>query len=80
MLYQFHRQQKPGSVHATYLLGGTRRPSEPTESDRNCSKTPEEQDMQSSPFMGSSTPKEARMEDSVPVRCLTLVREEDFES
>jgi len=81
MLFEFHRQQnakKPGTVHATYLLSGTKReefhtPTQPIPKDG------EDEYMQSSPFVTSSMPDR---EDVLPVftTTISLVREEDLES
>jgi DNA polymerase delta subunit 3 len=55
MLYEFHNTQnakKPGSIHATYLISGTKRPEEPTNVR---TKDGEDEYMQSSPFMASNS-------------------------
>ena len=81
MLYEFYRQQnakKPGTVHATYLLSGTKleAPKAPTPT---ITKDGEDEYMQSSPFVASSMPEQ---EEVTPVFTTTiaLVREEDLDS
>jgi DNA polymerase delta subunit 3 len=83
MLFEFHRQQnvkKPGTVHATYLVAGTRRKSLATTNNGNTVKGGEDEYMQSSPFRSSPIPPnhEEVVEDH-PIFCITLVREEDLE-
>ena len=87
MLYEFHRKQnakKPGSVHATYLLTGTRR-SEPTQPQTNGGASQDEDTvMQSSPpFPSSSAPKPdvdmEQQQQQTTVRTVMLVKEEDLE-
>lgn len=82
MLYEFHRQQngkKPGTIHATYLISGTKR-NEPHAADDAAQRDGEDTHMQSSPpFMSSSMPQpEESMEES-GVLNITLVREESLE-
>ncbi|KAI9873671.1 MAG: hypothetical protein M1830_010730 [Pleopsidium flavum] len=82
MLYEFHRQQtakKPGSVHATYLVSGTKRRIASTEYGDVHSKVAEDEYMQSSPFMSSSVPHHDNMNEPVSTRSIALVREEDLE-
>ncbi len=82
MLYEFHHQhaaKKPGSIHATYLLSGTKRQVAPTESSGIHPKVAEDEYMQSSPFMSSSIPHQDNMDESVSVQSIVLVREEDLE-
>lgn len=84
MLYEFHRKQnakKPGSVHATYLLTGTRIIESPPQANGGASQD-EDTPMQSSPpFPSSSAPKpDVDMEGRQSlVRSIMLVKEEDLE-
>ncbi|KAF4610413.1 hypothetical protein G7Y89_g15704 [Cudoniella acicularis] len=84
MLYEFHKQQnakKPGTVHATYLVGGTKRKEEPTSTNGGVKKDGEDDYMQSSPFMGSSMPQpEEEGTGESSVLSITLTKEEDLES
>lgn len=84
MLFEFHRQQngkKPGSVHATYLLSGTKRKEEaPTPTNSEVKKDGEDDYMQSSPFVGSSMPQLEEDTGESSVLSITLVKEEDLES
>jgi DNA polymerase delta subunit 3 len=81
MLFEFHRQQnvkKPGTVHATYLIAGTKRNLDPASTSSNQLEGVEEP-VQSSPFRSSPIPNiEEAIEDS-PVLSITLVREENLE-
>jgi hypothetical protein len=82
MLYEFHRQQngkKPGTVHATYLISGTKRVEEP-EITPSMKKDGEDEHMQSSPFMNSSMPQADEGSGASSVLTITLTREEDLES
>lgn len=81
MLYDFHQQQnakKPGTVHATYLVSGTK--SNETHVAVGDQKDGEDNYMQSSPFVSSSMaqPNEGTGESSV--LSISLVKEEDLES
>lgn len=81
MLYEFHRIQngkKPGSVHATYLLSGTKR-EEARATNGEAKDDDEDVHMQSSPFMSSSMPQPEETAPAVPILSITLVREEDLE-
>lgn len=85
MLYEFHRKQnakKPGSVHATYLLTGTRRVERVEPQTNGGAGQDEDTPMQSSPpFPGSSAPKpdvDVDERQSI-VRSVMLVKEEDLE-
>ena len=83
MLYEFHHQQlsnKPGSVHATYLLSGTGLPTQPPLANGNHAKDGEDDQMQSSPFMSSSMPDQEVNFEQIPVQHVVLSREEDLES
>lgn len=82
MLYDFHQHQnakKPGTIHATYLLSGTKRPEDPITLNGGVKKDGEDDYMQSSPFMSSSMlqPEDGTGESSV--LSITLVREENLE-
>jgi DNA polymerase delta subunit 3 len=66
MLYDFHNYQnaqKSNSVHATYLVYGT--------------KAPESQQSDGDVEMSSSMPEEP-LSDEVPISTLTLAREEEL--
>lgn len=81
MLYDFHHGQnarKPGSVHATYIVDGKPRKLQEVGLNED-SRNGEDEHMQSSPFMSSSMPQEGAEEDTLPVRKITLAREEDLE-
>jgi DNA polymerase delta subunit 3 len=86
MLYDFHRTQnarKPGSIHATYIVAGTRRPEVPSPSNGNAtsSKTGGDAVMSDMSFP-SSMPDHDDAETDVeviPVTTVTLVKEEDLE-
>jgi DNA polymerase delta subunit 3 len=82
MLYDFHRHQnakKPGTIHATYLLSGTKRPEDPIALNGEAKKDGEDDYMQSSPFIGSSMPQPEDGTGESSVLSITLVREEDLE-
>ncbi|CZT51574.1 uncharacterized protein RSE6_12734 [Rhynchosporium secalis] len=81
MLYDFHRQQnakKPDTIHATYLISGTKRKEEAIPTNSAAKKDGEDDYMQSSPFMASSMPAEEGTGES-SVLSITLVKEEDLE-
>ncbi|RFU26597.1 hypothetical protein B7463_g9733, partial [Scytalidium lignicola] len=78
MLYDFHRVQngkKPGTIHATYLISGTKKKEEITNGQHL--KDGEDEHMQSSPFM-SSLPQQEDTTEDIPVMTISLVREEDL--
>jgi DNA polymerase delta subunit 3 len=82
MLYDFHQRQnakKPGTIHATYLLSGTKRSEDPTPLNGEAKKDGEDDYMQSSPFMSSSMPQSGEGTGENSVLSITLVREEDLE-
>lgn len=83
MLYEFHRQQnakKPGSIHATYLLGGTKRKEKSIPAIAEVKKDGEDDVMHSSPFMASSMPQfEEESTGESSVLSITLVKEERLE-
>ncbi|KAL2070398.1 hypothetical protein VTL71DRAFT_13424 [Oculimacula yallundae] len=81
MLYDFHRQQnakKPDTIHATYLISGTKQKEEPTPTNGAVKKDGEDDYMQSSPFMASSMPAAESTGES-SVLSITLVKEEDLD-
>jgi len=81
MLFEFHRQQnakKPGTIHATYLLSGTKL--EALQPTNGTKKDGEDEYMQSSPFMGSSMPQSGEDNGSTGVLTITIAKEEDLES
>lgn len=80
MLYEFHRQQnskKPGTIHATYLLAGVKRPD--TQITNGAAKDGEDHYMQSSPFMNSSMPQLEHGTGESGVLTISLVKEEELE-
>lgn len=82
MLFEFHRREnakKSGSVHATYLLSGYKQASKSRQTNGDAlTQNSEDVEIRSSPFPGSSMPKEAEEPES-RVRSLTLVREEQLD-
>jgi DNA polymerase delta subunit 3 len=77
MLFEFHRQQnvrKPGSVHATYLVAGTKRKQASKSINGNTAKDGEDEYMQSSPVTNLE-----EVPEDIPVLSITLVREENLE-
>jgi hypothetical protein len=82
MLYEFHRQQnakKPGTVHATYLISGTKQV-EDAEAMNGTKKDGEDEYMQSSPFMSSSMPQPDQGTGESSTLTISLTREEDLDS
>ncbi|ESZ95198.1 hypothetical protein SBOR_4429 [Sclerotinia borealis F-4128] len=80
MLFEFHRVQnarKPRSIHATYLIGGTRRKETPVVIE--VQKDGEDDYMQSSPFVGSSMPQAEESTGEGSILSITLTREEDLD-
>ncbi len=88
MLYDFHvheNAKKPGSVHATYLLAGTKKviPKPPITNRQNGDHT-EDQPMPSSPppftssMLQSSQDGETDEAEILSIRTITLVREESL--
>ncbi|KAA8570724.1 hypothetical protein EYC84_000119 [Monilinia fructicola] len=80
MLFEFHRVQnakKPGTIHATYLIGGTRRKEAPVPIEVR--KDGEDDYMQSSPFVGSSIPLPEGSSAEGSILSITLTREEDLD-
>ncbi|PVH80338.1 hypothetical protein DL98DRAFT_203035 [Cadophora sp. DSE1049] len=81
MLYDFHRQQnakKPDTIHATYLISGTKRKEETIATNGAAKKDGEDDYMQSSPFVASSMPA-AESTGASGVLSITLVKEENLE-
>jgi DNA polymerase delta subunit 3 len=81
MLFEFHRIQngkKPGTIHATYLISGTKRKEEPT---NGAVKQDGDGDdyMQSSPPMSSMPQPDDDGTGESSVLTITLTREEDLE-
>jgi len=81
MLFDFHHKQnakKPGSVHATYLITGTRTPPKPQKQVNADTQDGEDAVMQSSPPIPNSSAPQAPEDDAdpTPVRSVLLVKEE----
>ena len=81
MLHDFHQKQtseKPGSVHAVYLLDGIQIRSKQFNSNGQpgCA---EETHMQSNPAMSSSMPQEENEESIIPTKGILLAREEELQ-
>ncbi|KAL9104147.1 MAG: hypothetical protein Q9163_000894 [Psora crenata] len=80
MLYDFYHHQnskKPGSVHASYIIDGAPRiEKEPATNGQHVDG--DDIHMQSSPYMSSSMPRE-ELETGVPIKCITLAKQEDLE-
>jgi DNA polymerase delta subunit 3 len=84
MLFEFHQKQnakKPGSIHATYLITGTRLPPKPQQSNHAESQDSKDAVMQSSPPIPNSSAPQAPEDDlePVPVRSILLVKEEHLQ-
>lgn len=82
MLFEFHEKQnakKAHSIHATYLISGTKRYTGDTNGASG--RSGEDIGMRSSPFMSSVPDHEAQEEDE-PIKKSTilLVREEELAS
>ena len=81
MLYEFHRLEngkKPGTVHATYLISGTKRVEEP-EVATAPKKDGEDEYMQSSPLMNSSLSQAEEGTGASSTLTITLTREENLD-
>ena len=83
MLFDFHQKQnakKRNSIHATYLISGTKRSVDDTNGTNR--RSGEDVSMRSSPFMSSMPePEDAGPEEeTVKETTLLLVREEELES
>ena len=84
MLFEFHQKQnakKPGSVHATYLITGTRLPPKSQQSNNAESQDSEDAVMQSSPPIPNSSAPQAPEEDvePTPIRSILIVKEEHLQ-
>lgn len=82
MLYDFHQKQnakKPGSVHATYLLTGKKRPKSSQYTNGASPQDGANSFMQSAPFTSSIPEPEEATEEVIPVTSIILVKEEDLE-
>jgi DNA polymerase delta subunit 3 len=84
MLFEFHQKQnakKPGSVHATYLITGTRLPPKSQHSNNAESQDSEDAVMQSSPPIPNSSAPQAPEDDAelTPIRSILLVKEEHLQ-
>ncbi|PBP21899.1 hypothetical protein BUE80_DR007305 [Diplocarpon rosae] len=82
MLFEFHRNQnakKPGTIHATYLISGTKRKVDPFPANGAWQKDGEDDYMQSSPFLGSSMPQIDNGTGESSVLSITLVKEEQLQ-
>ncbi len=69
LLYEFHKSQnakKPGSLHATYLVYGSKKAEEPSQAAHD------DGDVE----MSSSMPEFEPLSDQVPMVALSLVAEE----
>ena len=81
MLYAFHKTQttkKPDSIHATYLISGTKR-SDAIGTSVAKGKDGEDTVMDSSPFPSSWMETPTRVEPEIAVSTVTLVKEEDLD-
>ena len=77
MLFDFHAREnskKPGSVHATYLVSGVQ--SKKAILNSSVAEINEDVHMQSSPFMGSSAPRQDVEKEPSTVKVMTLVQEQ----
>jgi DNA polymerase delta subunit 3 len=73
MLFDFHKWQngkRPGSVHATYLVYGTKK-------DEHASSQPQ-QSQDGDVDMMSSMPEQEENDDAVPVQTLSLIPEDEL--
>jgi len=82
-LYDFHRNQnarRAGSLHATYLLIGTRKPDANSASNGISSQNGGDSFMADSSFMSSSMPEHEEEEvEETAITWVALAREEDLE-
>ncbi|CAO2654698.1 Nn.00g114310.m01.CDS01 [Neocucurbitaria sp. VM-36] len=79
MLFDFHQKQnakKPKSVHATFLVSGTKQSTEGTNGING--QDSEDTTMRSSPFMSSMPELEEHTEERVKKTTIVLVREEEL--
>lgn len=86
MLYEFHRTQnarKPGSLHATYLLCGQRKPEQEHQTKGTHQKEDGDVAMGEDSYMSSSLPgqdhEEEDQPEDIPVISITVAREEHLE-
>lgn len=82
MMFEFHRIQngkKPGTVHATYLLSGTKRRVESTFTNGSRLDDDGDSHMQSSPYLSSSMPQPEESQGDEEVHSIVLAREEHLE-
>jgi DNA polymerase delta subunit 3 len=90
LLYEFHEKQtkkKPGSLYATYLIGGIKKPQIVHNDHVNGATRDEDEPMRSSPPQLPSSMNEASQQDdnggisgkAVRTHTITLVREESLE-
>ncbi|TVY18646.1 DNA polymerase delta subunit 3 [Lachnellula arida] len=71
--------KKPGAVHATYLVSGTKRKETLVVTNGGATKDGEDDYMQSSPFMSSSMPQPEEDTGETSVLSISLVREEELD-
>jgi DNA polymerase delta subunit 3 len=79
MLFDFHHNQnarKPKSVHATYIVSGTKRTVKHDKA--GAGQDGDDTVMQSSPFM-SSMPEQIEEEEPIKKTAITITREEELE-
>ncbi len=85
MLYEFHRQQnakKPGSVHATYLLSGLRKPAPPppaANDNKQDAKNDIDMDISFSSLPDNSQANPDSTDEQIVTQSILLAREEDLE-
>ncbi|TLD11821.1 DNA polymerase delta subunit 3-like [Venturia nashicola] len=84
MLFEFHQKQnakKPGSVHATYLITGTRIPPKSQHPTKTESQDDGDVVMQSSPRIPNSSAPQAPDDETgpTPIRSILLVKEEHLQ-
>ncbi|KAJ9627986.1 hypothetical protein H2203_003205 [Taxawa tesnikishii (nom. ined.)] len=83
MLYDFHRKQnakKPGTLHATYLITGRKQQTRESQANGTQSQDGEDTLMRSSPFPNSAPEPDQPDTESIWIRTVTLVKEEDLET
>ena len=81
MLFDFHHRQNskaPGSVRANYIVDGRPRIEKEAAADGHPNGG-DGSHVQSSPYMSSSMPQEEEEEPGIPIRSITLAREEDLD-
>lgn len=82
MLYEFYEREngkKKGSVHAMYLLAGEKKSAATSMLNGNSQTNGHMDTHPSSPPMSSSMPDPTEEEVQIPVKTMTLVREEDLD-